>query len=81
MFNNWNIVKHTSMSVVVSLCIGLISYFIIKPNNSSTSIGIIGGEGPSAIYTTMGFDVVINISIVAFILAMVCYKLIKKAIS
>jgi hypothetical protein len=45
MFNNWNIVKHASMSVIVSLCIGLISYFIIKPTNSSSSIGIVEGEG------------------------------------
>lgn len=43
MFNNWNIVKHTSMSVIFSLAIGLISYFILKPDNSSSSIGIIGG--------------------------------------
>lgn len=78
MFSNWNIVKHTSISAVISLCIGLISYFIISPTNSSTSIGIISGDGPSAIYANMGFDTVIQISIVAFILAMICYKLIKK---
>lgn len=78
MFNNWNIVKHTSMSVIFSLAIGLISYFIIKPDNSSSSIGIIGGEGPTAIYTNFGFDAVINISIGVFILTMISYKLIKK---
>ena len=78
MFNNWNIVKHTSMSVIFSLAIGLISYFIIKPDNSSSSIGIIGGEGPTAIYTNFGFDTVINISIGVFILTMISYKLIKK---
>lgn len=78
MFNNWNIVKHASMSAVVSLFIGLISYFIIKPTNSSSSMGIIGGEGPSAIYTNLGFDTVIGISIAVFILTMICYKLINK---
>ena len=78
MFNNWNIVKHTLMSAVVSLCIGLISYLIIKPESSSSSIGIIGGEGPTAIYANFGFDTVIRITIVIFILTMFCYKLIKK---
>lgn len=80
MFNNWNIAKHTLMSAIVSLCIGLMSYFIIKPTKSSSSIGIIGGEGPSAIYTSLGFDTVITISIVVFILTMICYKLIKKIV-
>ena len=78
MFNNWSIVKHMVMSVIVSLCIGLISYFIIKPTNSSSSIGIIEGEGPTAIYTNLGLDTIISISIVVFILTMICYKLIKK---
>ena len=78
MFNNWNIVKHTLMSAVVSLCIGLISYLIIKPGGSSSSIGIIRGEGPTAIYASFGFDTVICITIVIFILTMFCYKLIKK---
>lgn len=62
-FNNWNIVKHTSMSIIFSLAIGSISYFIIKPDNLSSSIGIIGGEGQTAIYTNFGFDAVINIII------------------
>ena len=71
-------VKPILMSTLVSLCIGLISYLIIKPSNSSSSIGIIGGEGPTAIYYSLGFDTVISISIVVFILTMICYKLIKN---
>lgn len=66
------------MSVVASLCIGLISYFIIKPEDSASSIGVISGEGPTAIYASFGFNTVISITIGAFILTMVCYKLIKK---
>ncbi|WP_455539228.1 hypothetical protein [Terrisporobacter sp.] len=79
MFENWNIAKHALMSAVVSLFIGSMSYFIIKPTDSASSVGIIGGaDGPSAISVSFGFDTVIEISIIVFILIMIFYKLVKK---
>lgn len=81
MFDKWNLRKHILGSSLLSFSVGLFVYFLIKPSNLSSTIGIITGEGLSAIYahleTNFGFHLVIVISLLVFIFAMNCYKLLK----
>lgn len=62
-------------SFLISALIGLLSYLWVKPSNMRTIKSIIDGtDGPNLTSTVFGFDFVICITIISFILMLIMYK-------
>jgi hypothetical protein len=80
MFNNWNLKKHILMSSIISIGVAIFTFLVLKPISLASSIGIISAtdkNGPSAIYTNFGLNVVIVLSLLTFVLGLSSYKFIK----
>ena len=81
MFNNWNLKKHILMSSIISVCVAVFTFLVLKPVSLASSIGIITAvdkNGPSAIYTNFGFNLVVVLSLLTFVFLMSSYNLVKK---
>ena len=76
MLSNWNFKKHTIMSIVFSVLICLLSYIIINPSNSAV-IGLILTNGMS-MSLNMGIVYIVIITLIALLLTLFSYKIIKK---
>ena len=76
MLSNWNFKKHTIMSIVFSVLICLLSYIIINPSNSAV-IGLILTNG-WAMSVNMGMVYIAIITLIALLLTLFSYKIIKK---
>ena len=76
MLSNWNFKKHTIMSIVFSALICLLSYIIINPSNSAV-IGLILTNG-RAMSVNMGMVYIAIITLIALLLTLFSYKIIKK---
>jgi uncharacterized membrane protein YesL len=80
LFNKWNLKKHFIMSLVVSFFIGIVGEYLItasvssqpKTTENSVSISFIMGSS---------IDMIMTISILVFLIVLVLYKPIKKAIN
>lgn len=80
MIKNWDFKKHIIVSVILSICVVLITYILIKPTGAS-SMGIItsnDGSGPNALYYTNDTYKVLLSGSVAFVLSMISYLLLNK---
>ncbi|WP_373600196.1 hypothetical protein [Paraclostridium bifermentans] len=75
MFNNWNFKKHTIMSILISLGIGM--YIAIGSVSSVGSIEGIDG-GPSAMYISYNLSTAVLIATLTLVLSLASYNLIKK---
>jgi hypothetical protein len=80
LINTWSFKKHFIMSLVFSFCIGIVGEYLItasissqpKITENSVSVGFIMGSA---------MDIIMTISILIFIIVLVLYKPIKKAIN
>lgn len=67
--------NYITVSFLVSVLIGLLSYIWIKPSNMRTVKSIIEGvDGPTLTATVFGFDFIICITIISFIVILIIYK-------
>ena len=76
MLNNWSFKKHAIMSIIFSLVICLVSYIIINPSNSAVS-GLILTNG-KVLSINMGIVQMIFITLIALLLSLFSYKIIKR---
>lgn len=76
MLNNWSFKKHAIMSMIVSLVICLVSYIMINPSTSAV-IGLILTNGKS-LSINMGIVQIIFITLIALLLSLFSYKIIKR---
>jgi hypothetical protein len=80
LINTWSFKKHFIMSLVFSFCIGIVGEHLItasvstqpKTTANSVSVSVILGSS---------IDMIMTISILIFVILLVLYKPIKKAIN
>ncbi|WGX77767.1 hypothetical protein QJS64_21805 (plasmid) [Paraclostridium bifermentans] len=78
---NYSYKYHILLSVISSCVIGIISFFIIRPSQMSTSIGVIQSvDDPNLIHTQISysFDSIFKIFIISLVILLVLYKPIKS---
>ncbi len=81
---NYSYKYHILLSVISSCIIGIISFFIIGPSQTSTSIGFIQSvDDPSLIHTQISynFDSIFKIVIINLVILLVLYKPIKSLLN
>ncbi|OSB09153.1 hypothetical protein [Paraclostridium bifermentans] len=77
---NYSYNYHILLSVIFSCVIGIISFFIIRPSQMSTTQGVIQSiDNPSLIHTQIsyGYDSIFKIVIISLIILLILYKPIK----